>query len=374
MTTGDQLQQQYQDQMNGYGADAANYENEANTAYSELAAQPGYSAADTAAIQGNPNAGMQYYNPDAVTGTATNEQTALNNANSTQAGANNYVENQYANNLGSDINQSDLTVSPEEQQNIKDVAAQTTAGQYASMQDQAQLRAAAQGNTSPAAEAAIEEQLGRQGAIDAGNAASTAELGANAAALSANQQYTGMKTAADTNVANLESANTNTQAANQLSAASTGGTAATNAQEYNQNTGESLANTADAASSARATTTANATLSGQQQDRSYLTGEQTQQQGAQSNAGNQELSAYGNEYSGANNATAIGSDNESKAAANTTAMVGNIAGAASGALAAFAEGGVITKPTIGIIGEHGPERVVKLGTPRRYRPPQSQAA
>lgn len=360
--------------MNGYGGDAANFENESKDAYSELAAQPGYSAADTAAIQGNPNAGMQYYDPQAVNDVATDETSALNNATAKQGATDSGIEGEYANNLGSDINQSDLTVSPAEQQNIKDVAAQTTAGQYASMQDQAKLRAAAQGNTSPAAEAAIEEQMGRQGAIDAGNAASTAEVGANAAALSANQQYTGMKTAADTNVANLESSNANTIAGNELSAASTAGTAQTGAQEYGQNTGESLAQTADAASSARATTTANATLSGQQQNRSYLTGEQTQQQGAESNAGNQELSAYGNEYSGANNATAIGSDNESKAAANTTAMVGNIAGAASGALAAFANGGVITKPTVGIIGEHGPERVVKLGAPRRYRPPQSQAA
>ena len=46
-------------------------------------------------------------------------------------------------------------------QNMKDIAAQATAGQYRKMGDQARLRAAAQGNTSPAAMAANQERARR---------------------------------------------------------------------------------------------------------------------------------------------------------------------------------------------------------------------
>lgn len=413
MVTGDQLQQLFQNNANYYGDQEGGYENLAANAYSGLNDQPGYSASDAAAISGDPNAAFKYYDPGDINGRVSGLQGGLNDAAgqgaanlqavapaerdayaSTESGlqgAQGAALGEYGSDVGSSLDslQSQYPMTEAEQQNIKDVAAQTTGGQYRSMQDRAALQAAAQGNTSPAALAAIEEQLGRQGAIDAGNAASSAELNANSAAaqreltLEQQQQATAgnlysAKSGAAENEAALEAQGASQVAGTQLSgensaanlrynAANTGGQAAVTAGEYNQNTGENLASNADQTASGRAKSIADTSLAGQQQYRNYLTGEQgTSQQGQQANDTNR-VNAYSSEYGAANNATATGSNAANNQASNNTQLAGSVLSGAAGALSSFADGAVVTRPTVARIGERGPEKVISLAPRKRYR-------
>lgn len=341
-------------------------------------------------------------------------------------------------------------MSPEEIQNVKNVAAQTTAGQYSKMSDQAKMQAAAQGNTSPAALAAIEQNLGRQGAIDAGNAASTAELSANAQAAQRAQNLEQMRlgTAQDIssrqtanagnlynaqagaaqNLAGLESqgiqgvagtrqagaaqganlgytaANTGGQAmydaANSggqanltaaqyqgnmgYNAANTGGQAALTSGQYsanrdlataqgNQSTGQTLAANADNTASARATGIANQRITGQNNYRGYLTGQQgTAQQGSETASG-QQIQNFGTTAGAQNQATStavqgqLGQDQIDKQPGEGERIGMGLT------KTFFAEGGVATKPTLAVIGERRPEMVVPLGKPRfgRYGMPRA---
>lgn len=429
-TAGSGLLNQFGSEYLNQGNLQGGYRGQADTAYGDLSANPGYSATDRAAIQGNPNAGFQYYNPTELQGDTSDYAGNLNRAaqqgqeylqagptNQTtwQGGINKNLETAggeavsgiqggldtavggYGTNLNAAVDPSKLTVgsqlngyelSPEEAQNIRNVAAQTTQGQYGKMSKQAQLQAEAQGNTSPAALAAIQENLGRQGAIDAGNAASQAELAANQTAanrllsktqtnLGANQTLAQLQAQ---NATNLEGAQSN--AANQIYGAKQGtaanqaatetqanesiaanqGTAA-NAEAnlgYNaaqtggaqkiatdtglQATGQNLATGADAAASGRAATTANQTKSDQNSVRNYYTGQQGAAQTGQTTAGNQALSAYGGTTS------AYGA--QTGALNNANAAAGNVAtGANSNSQnlqgSFLADGGTVTGPTVG---------------------------
>ncbi len=336
--------------------------------------------------------------------------------------------------LSSDF-QNKYAMSPEEQQNIKDVAAQSTAGQYNKMSGEAKLRAAAEGNTSPAAMAAIEEQLGRQGAIDAGNAASSAELAANAQAASRQKDIESMRLGAQQDISGRQSANAGnlyqaqaggaqnlagleqqgiqSATGNRLQAGTTGanlrynaadtsgrakmdaaaaaagygynaaaGTAAadtnaadkggqaqmgsaqfqaTNRQNVdtgNQQTGQQLATAADTARSNRSGTVANQRITGQNNYRNYLTGQQgMQQQGGQA-AGQGQTSAYGAQ-SGAQN-TATGQTIQGQLGQNQIdKQPGEGERIGMGLVKTFFDkGGVATEPTLAVIGERGPEMVV----------------
>ena len=92
-------------------------------------------------------------------------------------------------------------------QNMKDIAAQATAGQYRKMGDQARLRAAAQGNTSPAAMAAIEANLGAQGAAEAGDAATRAAMAANQERAKRVQDIEGMRLGSEQDISSRQTAN-----------------------------------------------------------------------------------------------------------------------------------------------------------------------
>jgi hypothetical protein len=92
-------------------------------------------------------------------------------------------------------------------QNMKDIAAQATAGQYRKMGDQARLRAAAQGNTSPAAMAAIEANLGAQGAAEAGDAATRAAMAANQERARRVQDIEGMRLGTERDISGRQTAN-----------------------------------------------------------------------------------------------------------------------------------------------------------------------
>lgn len=417
MVTGDELQQQFQNNAQYYGGNEGNYRILADNAYSGLNDQPGYNSDDTAAIKGDPGAAFKYYDPSAINSrvgdlqgdlndaanngassleaVAPGEQSAYGDAEAGLKGAQDSALGEYGSQVGNSLDTlgSEYPMTEGEQQNIRDVAAQTTGGQYRSMQDRAAMQAAAQGNTSPAALAAIQEQLGRQGAIDAGNAASTAEMNANSAAaqreltLSQQQQSAagnlyGAKSGAAENEAALKAQGASSVAGTQLAgansaanlrygAANTGGQAAIDAAKSNQATGQALATNTDNTASGRAKTVADTTLAGQQGYRNYLTDQQkTAQQGQQANDTNK-INTFANEYGAANNATATGSNAAIAQASGNTALAGSIMSAASGALAGFADGAVITKPTIAKIGERGPERVISLAPRKRYRMPQA---
>jgi hypothetical protein len=92
-------------------------------------------------------------------------------------------------------------------QNMKDIAAQATAGQYRKMGDQARIRAAAQGNTSPAAMAAIEANLGAQGAAEAGDSATRAAMAANQERAKRVQDIEGMRLGAEQDISSRQTAN-----------------------------------------------------------------------------------------------------------------------------------------------------------------------
>jgi hypothetical protein len=542
-----------------YGVTGTNYEQQADQAYQQLAQTPGYTDAQAAGIEGNPQAGFEYYNPSGLTGTVQQGNQAVTgaagdyqsdlggqvgslqsglqgnvsdlntNLNAAtqglqsgvtgtaaqaaqgiqgvagqqlgyQGGVYNYLQGQgqqqtaglntglnqavgeYGGAIQSDIDPSKLTVgsdftneyemSPEEQQNVKDVASQTTAGQFQSMRDQAAMQAAAEGNTSPAAMAAIEKNLGTSGAIAAGQAASSAELAANTEAanrqltneqltLGANQALTntqlgqaanlygaqsgtanteysaaaqqaqnlgatemsGINTAEGTNLAaqqaagNLQygaaqtagQAGINTAATEgqtalgateyggsagigateaadtaNIGAQQYGATAATSANEYNQNAGENLAVGANQAATAGATTVANQAIAGRTQGLNYLTGQQSQAQGQQAGYTNAQISNMGTEYGAATGATNAATSAASAGSGNQAANYGTTSKTASGIVSdVFEDGGVVTKPTVGIVGERGPEMVVPLSRngiskeavrKRRYRGPETLAA
>lgn len=394
-----------------------------------------------------------------VTSAAQQAQAQLANPAATEAqwqggvynylkGANDSAVGGYGTNLQSATDPNKLSVSqdfansyklsPEQAQNIKDVAAQTTGGQFKNFQDQAALSAAAGGNTSPAALAAIENNLGKTGAIAAGNAASSAELQANQTAadraqtlqqmqLSANQDLASREaanagnlynaqTGTASNLANLESSGIQNTSGNALqgattaanlgynaaatggaanlqaaqiggtaqqqaaqtagdygyNAANSGGQAGIDASKYsgaqqlgvnqaNQATGQGLATNADNTASGRAAGIANTAITGQNNYRNYLTGQQGQaQSGAQTNSG-QAIQNLGTTSGAVNQASQTASQTATANNANNTAGA-NANKQLAGSLVSsfFADGGIATQPTDAIIGERGPEMVVPL--------------
>ena len=371
------------------------YRNQADTAYGQLQTTPGYTDAQAAAIYGNPNAGFNYYDPSELKGDTSDYANSLNRAaaqgqqylqaaptNQTnwQGGINSKLEssgNEAVSGLegglgsavsgyGTSLDSYQLT--PEEAQNIRNVAAQTTQGQYRKMNEETAIQAAAQGNTSPAALAAIKENLGRQGAIDAGNAASAAELAANQEAANrkltaANNLYGAQSNAANqiygarqgtaANLASTETQANESIAANQgaaanaqanlgYNAAQTGGAQKLATDTGLQSTGQNLATSADTNASNRSTTTANQAIAGQNAYRNYLTGQQGAAQAASQTAGNQQLSAYGGTTS------AYGA--QQGAVNNANAAAGNVAVGANSTSqnlqgSFLADGGTIVSPT-----------------------------
>lgn len=108
--------------------------------------------------------------------------------------------------LSSDFS-SRYELSPQDEQAFKDVAAQATAGQYGKMAAEAKLRAAAGGNTSPAALAAIESNLEHEGAAAAGDAATRAALAASAEKANRVRDVEGMRLGSEQDIASRQAAN-----------------------------------------------------------------------------------------------------------------------------------------------------------------------
>jgi hypothetical protein len=86
---------------------------------------------------------------------------------------------------------------------------------------------------------------------------------------------------------------------------------------------------------------------------------QTQNTNAQ-NAQGRQLQGYGIQSGGTNQAAGLGLA-ASQTPSTFDKVLGGISGAAGAAAAFLDEGGVVTKPTLAIVGEHGPEMVTPLG-------------
>lgn len=339
---------------------------------------------------------------------------------------------------------SDYKLSPDQAENIRDVAGNTVRGQYQKMSDEAENRAAAQGNTSPAALAAIKDKLAREGAISAGDAMSSAELGINREAANRNQTLEGMRlgteqdissretgaagtrygarTGAASNLASTEMAGLSSNTGHRLTAANTaagldydaastggkynydaastggqagidaekvagdygyraadsGGQAGVNASQYSgqqklntntglQTTGQGLAVGADAAGSARSGKVADQRIAGQDKVRGYYTGQQGQAQQGSENATGQQIQNSGQQGSLANSATATGAQAQGQQN-QIDKQPGEGERVGMGLVhAIFKNGGIVDRPTDALIGEAGPEMVIPLGKPRRYR-------
>lgn len=479
--------------QNYYNTLEDDYRGQSDKSYQDLAGTPGYTDKETSAINGNPNAGFNYYDPSKLTGdvdanaagldkSVGDYRSGLNDAagsassgvrgaagkygqdlsGAAQAGADklggaasdelgyqggvyNYLRGE---NEGSykDLDKGlDQAVDPnklglskdftnnyqltdKQGENIRDVAGNTVRGQYQKLSDEVESRAAAEGNSSPAAIAASKQQLMRQGAIDAGDAMSNAELNVNNTAAQRQQTQENMRLGTEQDISGREASaaqsryGARTGAANTLtaqeqqgiatntghrqaadsqaasmgydaaarggqanidaakvagdygySAAGSGGQAALDASRYSgaqklatdtgvQSTGQGLAVNADNTGSSRATGVAGARIAGQDKVRGYQTAQQgAAQQGTQTATG-QQIQSQGTQGALANQATSTASQTATSNNANNTAGA-NANKALAGNLVSsfFADGGIVNTPTEAIIGENGPEEVIKLG-------------
>lgn len=122
---------------------------------------------------------------------------------------------------------------------------------------------------------------------------------------------------------------------------------------YNQGTG--VSNTM----SARNQNVANTRLGTQQQGLNYYQGQQQQGNANQQGSYGRQAGLYGTQAGASNGSTALGL-NASQTPTTFDKVMGGISGGL-GAVASFLdEGGVVTQPTIGVVGENGPEKIVPL--------------
>lgn len=308
------------------------------------------------------------------------------------------------------VDNPNLQVSNQDVQNIVTNAGTTVGNQFQTAEDQLRQQAAAQGNTSPAALAAMNQQLTTQEAETAGNEMTQAQIQAQQYQLGALQQQAGMQATAGTteeaaaqsgattaglsNVGaeqqlgqealqteelsgqqNIAAANTlgqanlnavnqygqfstntaNTMATNQLGAEQTAESEASNRaleeaqMQYSQGTGSQQL------TSQGAQTVGNAQIAGRNTYLSGVTGEQQLAQQGGQNTVSAQNQTYGTETSGLNTNTANQANYAiGKPSAGDTATNGLIT-------SIFGEGGIADKPTVARLGERGPEMVLPLG-------------
>lgn len=125
----------------------------------------------------------------------------------------------------------------------------------------------------------------------------------------------------------------------------------------------------------------------QRQDRAAARADIRQQQGQALNQSNSLNALRSNAFGTVVGATPASASNAIAAARIPTTwdkVTGLGAGAAGALASAFKKGGIVTKPTLAMVGEHGPEMVIKLNKPnaprlmayqrRGYRVPDMQYA
>lgn len=458
-TTGNAIGQQAGNALNYYGGVQQNYQTAQNNALNQLQQTPGFNPGEAgqinvdysqynttpgqySAIAGDPNAPVQTLNngvntentstqqygqnlgaqlgqaeqwskgaadqfATGVGGAASGLGSGLQSAQSKFAPLDTAVNNPA---LGFDPNGTEKQLTDSDVNDLVTSAGTTVGNQFGTAEDTLRRQAAAQGNTSPAAEAALRQQLVTQEAATAGDtmtnariaalqaqygraqgiegqreaatqaqtgfqatAATTEEAAAQAAAAQAGQANIGAQEAIGSNsqnVANnagqqnINAANTygqfnvgqqNTQTGQQYGAQSTAEQlgaqrAQTSAQMQNQQGVTAAQDTSQGAQ-----TVGNARIAGQG---NYRTGVQGQQQLAQSGAqGAQQtqLGAYGTQTSGANTAASGQAGFE----VNKPSFGDSLAKDTAGSIAnLFENGGMADEDMIAKVGERGPEMVV----------------
>lgn len=330
--------------------------------------------------------------------------------------------------LSFDPNNTEKQITDAQMQEMQTAAGQRIGAQYQTAEDQLQRQAAAAGNSSPLAIAAANSRLQTQEASDQGNAEVTAQLAALQAQQqqatsieqqreAATQAQTGFKAGAATteqqqaqnaaalagtsalgaaglagtqeiaagesvgqagiNAANQYGqqaigeqntmtgqqygADTTAEQLAQQRAAQIAGNRQTTQQNVNQ-TQYSQGTGSQQLTSAGAQTVGGARMAGQNTYLQGVTGQQSgAQQGGQAAVGQQQ-SAYSTQTGGLNQGTA--SLGNYKVSAPTA--VGQATGLIN-ALGSKAKGDVITQPSLQVIGEAGPEMVMKVPQYPRYR-------
>lgn len=396
-------------------------------ALQQLKQTPGYTAGETAAIEGDPNAvagvttagvgkeqaqldqygqnlGAQVGTYASYTGAGLdalnkNTQSGLNTLDTGLAGAqNNFgkLDTAVSNPaLAFDPNSTEKQITDADVQQMKTSAGTRVGNEYRSAQDSLARTAAADGNSSPMAIAAARARLDAQSAAGQGDAETSADIQARQAqeqqATSIEQQR---EQAATTQTGFKAQAATTEQSQAQNAAALAGTTAVSAGQTAGQATiaaGESVGQAGINAAnqfgttaigqqntqtgqSATAAQTADQNTSTRASDvagariageGAYRTGV-AQQQGLSQQGGQ---TAIGQQQAAA---STLGSQLNSSTAARAgyeTSGDSNSAlnQATKVASAVLAEGGVVTEPTIATIGEKGPEMVVPMPRYRRER-------
>ena len=134
-------------------------------------------------------------------------------------------------------------------------------------------------------------------------------------------------------------------------------TQANNTTNYNRGA------SANSALSQRYGTVGNTQIAQENTGGAGIAGEQGLEQGTATTAGSQQLGAFGATTGATNQAAGVESG-----AQNQPGLGTKILGGVLGAVSAFKDGGVATHPTDALLGEDGPEMVVKLPSYNRTRP------
>lgn len=132
-----------------------------------------------------------------------------------------------------------------------------------------------------------------------------------------------------------------------------------NQTQYNQGTNSAQL------TSAGAQTVGNAQMTGQNNYRAGVAGQQSLAQGGVQNATGTQQNAYATETGGLNASTSTAA-NMKTGQPSVIGDIGSVAKAVLGSGGA-AKGGIFTKPTVVRVGEAGPERIVKLPGYKPYR-------
>lgn len=378
-------------------------------ALQQLNQTPGYTDAEAAAIKGDPNAAR-----DLTEAGVGKEQSQLdeygqnlsgqvgNYANYTGSGLDTLKSGLQDSQKGfskldSAVNNPDLAFDPngtEKQltdadvQEMKTAAGTRVGNQYRSAQDQLQRNAAAGGNTSALALAAGRESLDAQSAAQQGDAETSADIAARQAQMQQAQSIEQQREAAANTQTGYRSGAATQEQSQEQNAATTAGTAAIGAGEavgqaginasnaygqaavgqQNTQTGQraTAAQTADTTASTRAGTVADTGIAGRTAYRSGVAQQQgLAQQGGQKAVDQQQATAatLGNQL---NSSTASRANYETQGDSNSA-----LNQATKVASAVLADGGVVTEPTVAVVGERGPEMILPMP---RYRRDQRMAA
>jgi hypothetical protein len=327
--------------------------------------------------------------------------------------------------LGFDPNSTEQQLTPQQQQAMVTAAGTTVGNQFQTAEDTLERQAAAQGNTSPAALAALRQQLVTQEAATAGDTMTQASIAAEQAGFQQASSIEQQREGAVQAQTGLQATAATTEEAAAQAAAGLGGQAAIGAQQTLGQEGIGVAENVGQQQITAANNVGQANINAANTYGQFSTGEENtmanQQYGAQATA-EQEAAAraaqiaqqqYGQGTGSAQltsqGAQTVGAAQQAGEAAYRSGVAGQESQAQQGGQSAqqtelgaygtqtsginsaassqgnfsigkpslgdqlgksvaglFAEGGVAFEPQIARLGESGPEAVIPIGPPHQY--------